>query len=199
MPEKAWTRRRRELDSRIEFPSDHIFLFFFECDVTLSLVEPTKSTWTAEMTNAKKLSLKRGDQVKFKTSKSKTFLLGTFIQQGPFAAVSKLCVYMQDALSDQLEIDQMDITKVYDEAVRVMELGGTDKETEAPNQQPMTSIQRVSEVIDRILSSNEQVGQGSPDLPEIEETVLNVPPMHDFNNMMMSGQQLQFVNVEDQV
>ena len=113
----------------IDFPANHAFLVYFNCDGNFSLVKPDHSSWPAHLRSSDKLSMHYTD-VDFKSAlKPGTTVKGKVITNGPANVIERVGDYMNLQINLGVQTEDMNLTmvfrKVYEEIER-------EKENELP-------------------------------------------------------------------
>ena len=122
----------------IEFPANHAFLVYFECDGKFSLVEPNHSSWPVHLRSSDKLSLHYTD-VEFKSAeKPGTSDTGKVITNGPEKVIERVGDYMNLQIDFGIQPEDMNLTAVFQRVYKELE---DEKENTLPSTQNSKKVQ----------------------------------------------------------
>ena len=98
----------------IDFPANHAFLVYFNCDRKISLVKPDHSSWRANLRSSEKLSLHYTD-VDFKSAlKAGTTVKGKGqSHNGPANVIERVGDYMNLQINLRVQTEDMNLTMVF--------------------------------------------------------------------------------------
>ena len=113
----------------IDFPANHAFLVYFNCDGKFSLVKPDQSSWPANLRSSEKLSLHYTD-VDFKSAlKTGTTVKGKVITNGPAKVKERVGDYMNLQINLGVQTEDMNLNMVFQKVYEEIE---KEKEKELP-------------------------------------------------------------------
>ena len=138
----------------IDFPANHAFLVYFNCDGKLSLVKPDHSSWPANLRSSGKLSLHYTD-VDFRSAlKPGTTVKGKVITNGPAIVIERVGDYMNLQINHRVQTEAMNLTKIFQKVYEGIE---REKENELPaakqNAKELRKQAKPDEAIECILES----------------------------------------------
>ena len=133
---KKSARNANKVDD-VEFPTNYVFLVYFDCDNKISVLKPGHGSWPNHLTNSMKLSLKWED-LPFKSDKKpKEFINGLVITSGPSEILERVAVLMTLKLKKGMAPTDMNLTQEFEDARQEIE---TEKQREKENNDPRKNV-----------------------------------------------------------